>query len=660
MALGTAVTRALAFAALGGTVGAACLAAAYAARPGLVLDMDRDLPRLASGFHPVEHHLDETFAWTTGHAAVVLRGADRRSVWTCSVRVRGGRPPGFPQPAVELAVDGVTVTTIAATNEYQNAEVTAPARLRRPGLRFSVASAPTFVPGEADPRELGVQVDRLACRPAEGTLALPPGAALRAAALAGAIFGAALALIAGATSWGAIGGLLVLLVGQAVALSSGPAPYSDYLRGVPWIAFWVAGPLALGLAIVARWRARPVTGTARFVVALTAGALFLQLLALLHPSKALVDALFHAHRFDWVLAGRYLFTQPMPDGVQFPYAIGLYVFAAPWSAVTRDHVTLLRVVVLAAHAVAGALLYLLVVRAWGDRVTGALAVALFHLLPLPYVVIGNANLTYAFGQSAAFVTLAAATAWPLRPRNVGLWAAVFLLGTLAFLSHVGIFPLLLVTLVALAALYHWRGGPLLRPAARAVALAATLAAVTSVAVYYGRFGEAYETLDRVRLRAVAGVQRAAPAESPAEAAPADERGLEVAGAPLHRRVAGAAALGVRAFGWPIVLLGMVGLGRLWAGGARDRLGLLLIAVGLTGVAFVAFALATPVEARFQRYTDEFIDRVHYSMAPLGVVLAARGGAWVWAGGSLLVRVGAAGLLLWAALVGVQAWLTWIR
>jgi hypothetical protein len=42
----------------------------------------------------------------------------------------------------------------------------------------------------------------------------------------------------------------------------------------------------------------------------------------------------------------------MPSGVEFPYAIGLYVTAAPWASLTRDHVLLLRVVVARAHVLA--------------------------------------------------------------------------------------------------------------------------------------------------------------------------------------------------------------------------------------------------------------------------------------------------------------------
>ena len=92
--------------------------------------------------------------------------------------------------------------------------------------------------------------------------------------------------------------------------------------------------------------------------------------------------MFQAHRLQWVLDGRYYFTQLMPSGVQFPYAIGLYVFSAPWAAITRDHVTLLRIVVCATECVAGAMLYPMIVRTWGDRLAGAIAAALFAVVPI--------------------------------------------------------------------------------------------------------------------------------------------------------------------------------------------------------------------------------------------------------------------------------------
>ena len=121
--------------------------------------------------------------------------------------------------------------------------------------------------------------------------------------------------------------------------------------------------------------------TARFAVTFSAGALFLQLLALLHPAKPIVDALFHAHRFEDVLAGRLYFTQLSTSATPFPYAIGLYLFAAPWAFLTANHVALLRVVVSTFEVLAGGLLYTVVVKTWGNRLAAAIAVALFILVP---------------------------------------------------------------------------------------------------------------------------------------------------------------------------------------------------------------------------------------------------------------------------------------
>jgi len=649
------ISRALATALVGGLAGGACLVLAFARHPALTLEMDRDLPRLTSGFYPVENQ-GETFAWTSARAALRLPGLDRRSPWLCSVRLRGARPAPLPQPIVDIGGDGVTLARHAATNEYRDVEVTVPLRSNGPGLTLTIASSPTFVPGPSDRRELGVQVDRVVCRPGGERTVLPPLRAFMAASVAAATFGAALGLIGPGLSW-AIGGTLLLAIAQTIPLTAGPAPYSVYQDSVAWIAIWITVPIVLGVTFIERRRKQSLHPAARFVLLFSGAVLFLKLLALLHPSKLVVDAVFHAHRFEWVLAGRYYFTQPLPDGVQFPYAIALYVFAAPWSAFTRDHVELLRIVVCASQAIAGALLYPMVACTWKDRRTAAAAVVLFHFVPLPYIIIGNANLTYAFGQSAALVTVAAATVWTLGTRNVLQLAGLFVLASLAFLSHVGTFPLLLSTLVVIAVLYRLGGGSALAAPARAVFIAAALAVGFSVVSYYGQFSEVYKTLDRVRGRATSAV---APPEADGAEQPAAHTARPAPMTmPLSERATHAGALGVRAVGWSILLLALVGAWRLWIGGARDRLGLVLVAWGVTCVAFLVFAVSAPVDLRFQRYTDEFIDRVYDATTPAAVILAAHGAMWAWSAG-LVPRIAAAALLLTAGVGAVKLWMGWLQ
>ena len=423
---------------------------------------------------------------------MTLSGLDRESAWECSLRFRGGRSDPATQPLVDVSIDGITAGRQIATNEFQDLEITAPARPLKEGLNLTIASSTTVVPGPSDRRELGIQVDRLACRPAAGGLVLPPRRAIGAAAAAGAAFGVALGLT-GITLGSVAIVLGVVAAGQAFVLSTGLAPYGNYPNTLVRLAVWIALLTLAAIKLVEGGTGRALQNTARVVVIVSAVALYLKLLGLLHPSKPIVDAVFHAHRLEWVLDGRYYFTQPV-RGASFPYAIGLYLFAAPWSLLTSDHVALLRIVVSGTEVLAGALLYPLIVRTWGDRLVGVLAVILFNLVPLPYWLVGNANQTNAFGQSVALVTAIAAAIWPLRPRQFGQLAGLFLLASLAFLSHVSSFALLFATLVAMALVYRWLGGPTLHPTARSVLVIAILAAVFSVVTYYGHFREVYSRL----------------------------------------------------------------------------------------------------------------------------------------------------------------------
>jgi hypothetical protein len=654
--------RSLPRAALAAILGAAVTVAAVllvtARRPAVLLEMDRDVPRpVASGFFPVELTPGVTFAWTGATAAVRLPGLDRHVAWTCEVLVRGGRAAGTAQPTVTASIDGVAVASLIATNSYQALRATAPRLPSANGLRLSIDATHTFVPGPADPRELGVQVDRIACAPEGGALIVPPGPALAAAAATGAVFGAMLSLL-GLAWWGAAGVMLLVTVAQAWAFSTGVAAFTSYPPRLARIAAVIAAATLSALA-VARWR-RPVRPEARWVLALSAATLFVELLGLLHPSKLVIDAVFQAHRLEWVLAGRYLFTQPMPDGVRFPYAIALYVAAAPWTVLTTDYVTLLRIVVCVARAVAAAALYPMVTRTWGDARAGVLAVVLVHLVPLPYLIIGNANLTFAFGQSVAMATLAAATAWRLDARDVAATTGIFLLASLAFLSHVGIFPVLLLVLMGLAICCRWLCRPPFRAAARNLAIATVAAALLSVVSYYGRFGEAYQSLERVVARAVAVVRTDA---TPAQPVAAPEAAATPAPTPevpsrAARAVSGLAR-GVRAVGWPMALLAALGAWCTWKTGFRDRMGLALIATTAAYLVFLGFAVLAPVEPRFLRYNDEFIDRLSYASLPLAVLLGARGASEAWAL-SLPTRLVAAGLGLAALALAAGRWLVWLE
>ncbi len=89
-------------------------------------------------------------------------------------------------------------------------------------------------------------------------------------------------------------------------------------------------------------------------------------------------------------------------------------------------------------------------------------------------------------------------------------------------------------------------------------------------------------------------------------------------------------VGLRAVGWPIAVLCLIGAWRCFARPDRDRLTMALVAWFGTCAVFVAFGVLSPVEPRFYRYTVEFIGRVIYATWPAVVVVAAAGGAWAGA------------------------------
>jgi hypothetical protein len=654
------IPRALAVAALGALAGAACLVGASAWSPGVTFDMDRALPAYASGFHPSERDGQDTFAWTSQRAEMTLAGLDRRVPWICSVRFRGARAADARQPDVVLAVDGADVGTWHATNEFRVADVLVPTSPASHGLTFALTSTETFVPGGADTRTLGVQVDRLSCVPASG-VAVPPRAALGAVAASAALLGAGFALT-GITAASAIGAAALMAAGQAHIVTRVGAQFGPYLTTMIGLAFWMAVAMAGLSALLGLLRREPLRNTAKFVLTCSAGTLYLQLLALLHPSKAVIDALFHAHRFDAVMAGNFYFTQLSTSATPFPYAIGLYLFAAPWALLTDNHVALLRVVVSAAEIVAGALLYLMVVRSWGNRLVGAVSVALFSLAPLTYGLVGSANLTNVFGQAVSIAAVAVVVLSAERLRAAAPFAGVVLLVAFGLICHVSTLVLLPTTLVAIAALYYRFGGEPLRTSSRRLLLATVAAAVVATVVYWGHFGDVYaRQFERLRAPATSVAradQPVAPADPsaapPPRAAPARARTTRS----LPTRAIQALDQTVGNLGWPIALLALVGLWRLMVEGGRDRLGLAIGAWGLVCLAFVAFSVVSPGSGTYQQDALEFIGRVEHATLPAAVLLAARGAVWAWRAGTAF-RVASVALLCGAVVTGIRAWAAWL-
>jgi hypothetical protein len=644
--------RALIAAGLGAFAGALLLVLAYPPNSSVVFEMDRDAPSFLTGTYPVERDGQRTFVWTSRRVVLRLAGLDRRVDWTCTLHVRGARDATLPQPDITLAFDGAGAAATRLGNEFQDVTVTVPARPGRPGLTLTADIAPTFRPGASDPRELGAQLDWLRC--AAAGRPRPPAGALHAAAIGAAALGAAGALISAPMAL-VIATVLMAAAGYSLLLSTGGGAFGPYPTLV--ITLTVAASVVLGLLAWAPVLVRRPRLTGGALAAVTISAVFavLKLAALSHPAKPLIDAVFQAHRLEWVMAGRYFFTQPMPSGVEFPYAIGLYVTAAPLAVFIADHVLLLRLVVILVEATGGLLLYAVIARGFQDRAAGLVSVVLYHLVPLTYVVVGNANLTNAFAQGVGTLAVCGLALMPAPSRSARAIAAavgVGLLTSLAFLSHVGtivlvagIFALVVVTLLLA------RRQELSRLAGFVVVMT-TLAGVLAVGVYYRHFTDVYaRAIERVRAPETATV---APPPPPREGAPA----ILVRPLTWRERAANSGVQTLADLGWPILTLGAIGVvARIR--GRRERVPLLLLAWAGAWLIFLTVSTLTRVEVQFQRYAAEFVARVNLAAYPALVAAAGLGATALWrrgraAGALSIVLLGA------AAVTGVTGWLGWFE
>jgi hypothetical protein len=640
-----ALARVAAASAAGALVGAIALIIASWVRGPITADMTAELPRrVMTGFYPPERVGDLAFAWTAGRADLVLAELARDRAWTCSARMRAARSVA-PVPHLDVLVDGVTVLSRDAPNRFEDVSFDLPPRPSRADTRISFSVAPTLVPGPQDRRELGVQMDRISCAPQAGHY-FPPTATSRVAAVvvpaafAGAAVLAGAPLIAGA----AIGAAVA--AAQTIPLETGIAAYTPFARTMRSLGLWTALLTVVLVALAGAIRRRsPSPFSVAFATSASA-ALYVQLLGLLHPSKPPIDVVFQTHRFDAVLAGHYFFTQPMPGGVSFPYAIGLYLFSAPWAGLTNDHATLLRIVVCASDAAASVLLFWLVLRTWRDRAAAATALMLAFALPIAFEVIGNANLTNEFGHAASTAALVLAAALPNSRRVVPHAILLTAVCTLALVAHVSTFALLAFTLFALAALFWWMNGPGFRRAAGVLLAVTAVSAALAFAGYYGRFMDVYKDALRVRTGA-------------ASTAPADAPSVEVRGQTansLTLRVADSIKRSAGWVGWPLLVLAAAGAWRLVRERRGDPATVSILACAAAYAVFVGVAVMR-VQPAYQRYTVEFVSRVVLATSPGVLLLAGAGASWGFRSGRAS-RLATCVLIGAAAVVAGREWIRW--
>lgn len=626
-----ALGRAGAAGTLSALLAAAWLAVWYAWHPALTMDLNTNPPSLVSGIYPAERN-DEarlTFAWTKQDVLIRLPGVDRRVEWTLLLRVRGARAVAAENPQLDVFADGLPIASRQLRADFEDMAVAIPARPeRRRGVVIALHSSRTFVPGPLDPRALGVMLDRISLAPSGAVLA--PRAAIGGAAISAGAMAAAIALL-GVTAGSAVIAAVLVSAGDAAVMARGFGPFTDF----PRVAITLGCAIAFALVLLA-WATERLLGqslrnTARFAAAFSACTLFLKLLVLLHPDMPIGDTLFQAHRFENVLRGNLYFTSIAPGGYSFPYSPGLYLFAAPFARFVRwgsGHMTLLRVVVCSADAVAAVLLYRAVTQAWGDRLTAAIAVALYQLLPIGFAAIATGNLTNAFAQSVAvgaFVVMSSAALRVERP-SVLVLLVVLLAG--AYLSHTSTLAILFVATICIAAFFRLRGGPALRSPATAVLLATAIASVLAVTLYYGHFMDTYRS-EFNRL-----------SQETASAA------VDAGGRTIGDRWGAVPYYARDYFGVAAIVLSA--LGCWWMRALRDRLALTIWGWGLSCALFLVIGIVTPMD---MRYSLAAIPAVALTAAYGASRAWQRSAAWRGAAVILLAGAVAAGINHWWSALG---------
>ncbi len=461
---------------------------------------------VSTGFYPPEGDAGtgRQFSWTGRSASVAIPHLNRSREHVFTIQISAGRPdPSVGFPLLLLSVDGVLQATHETSNDSEAVTVTVPRR-PRDGATIGLTVSDTFVPGPTDPRALGVVVDGLRLAAVEGPVRPSRHVAIwTAVAIATAVFGVLLC------GWPWRPGLLAA---SAVTLALLWLQLQDaaFLGTFVSRLTWIGAGGALGGAIVGAvrtgWRrasAWPEWGVA---AGLTLAVLLIKLALVAHPLMNVGDGIFQVHRSQLVQAGQYFFTSITPRPFfEFPYAIGLYVAALPFSSyfpTQLDHLRLLRGLVLLADAAVGFALYAVARRYWGQAVPALWCAALWPFARAPLQALSNANLTNAFGQGLFGIAMAG-LAWnaATKPRSHVVTLGTFAALTAAFLSHFSTLSLgvPIAGAVGVGLMVGGRGDG--RRAGRLTVLIVLAALAVSYAVYYSQFHEVYaKTLARVAVQ----------------------------------------------------------------------------------------------------------------------------------------------------------------
>ncbi len=560
--------------------------------------------------------------WLAPRAEFTLPAIDRDIDWRVTLETKVWRPRGVPLPRVRIDVDGVTVADEIIKRNV-NLGITAPRRPGTSGIIVGIDTTPPYLPAR-DPRKLGVAMASITLEPIGGWPRAPRRAAASGAA-AIAILATAVAVLRAPPLWVAAFAILVAWV-EAALLARGVGPYVQYPSHVLVLAAGLASGLLAAVWSIEKWRQERLSSAAIGVIAISVAACFLKLLMLLHPNMPIGDGVFHAHRFEYVLAGRFYFTSFTPDNYAFPYPILLYLAAAPFAWLTSDafeRLALLRIVITVADAAAATLLYWMIVRATSDRLAGIASVIWYHAMPMTAWVMTEGALTNAFAQTLFVASLALVVALPVERTRRSTVVLLTIVVAAALLTHPSTCAILIGVLAVTGALYAWHGGGL-QPSATGVAVAAASATAIAGVLYYAWFPSVYlSELGRAASVSVSG----------ASAVPAS----------IGSKLSDAAWHGELYFGWAAGAAAAIGVWRLSRDSISPRLTLLLLGWAGVCLVFLVIGIVTPIQMRY-----------HFAAFPALAIAAAFACSWAWRHG-VAFRVAIGALLIAGVWDGIAQW-----
>jgi len=577
------------------------------------------------GLYPTEHAPDGSpFAWAGGRLRITIARLERSARYRLHLRARSGRPPTEPPSIVRVVVDGLEIDPISVGSDWQDLAI--PLRLgKRDGAVILIETQVTFTPGEQDPRALAFMIERLTLTPIDAASVPSPRVVLLHVGLfAGAI--ALAAALCALPSWiafaaGTAAGAAVdwLVLFDSAFLGN----YSSALASLSVAIAFVAGLASLLARLAPQAMRRAWRATALLALMVTA----LRLGVFLHPNAPISDGMFHVHRAQAVRGGDYLFTSVTPRPFyEFPYPVGLYVASQPLWDRFADRVALLRGITLVTDALVAVGLFAVVSARWGRPSTGVLAAVLALAIPVVIQSVSTANLTNVFAQSCFTLGILWIGWWlPSTQRPLAVAGSVLLLSA-GYLSHFGTAAIGTPAAVMVALFGALSLDPREKQAWRWIALSVAISVVLSYVIYYSHFHDVYaRTLSRV------GTERVETSLVATLAEHSESKPLT-----MLRFV-------VVNYGWGALALALTGGVAAIRRGWRQGWTLVLMALGLTVVAFFALGALTAVELR-----------ANLAAQPVAAALAALGVSWLWNTKRLVFRSAAVAALAATIWIGIAA------